>query len=588
MGQETYKIPLSMFADNRRKLVNKLLEAAAADDDDASTIDANNAVIVPDGSLIFLQGGESQTRNDTDHEPLFRQESYMWWLTGVKEPDVNLLIEINYEDASTGIYPKTTLFIPKLPQEYATIMGKIRTPEEWKELYQVDNVLYNDDIISTLELWANNGSNCNNGISIEVLTKEGEEKTASAITTAIPATATTTHSIPAKKLLLMQGINTDSGNMYELPQQLILDKCKNLLVQSFIDTTTLFPILANCRVYKSSEELRVLQFIANVSSMGHVYVMKHTKPGMYEYQCESLFQHYCYYNYGCRLVSYTSICACGPNPAILHYGHAGEPNSRQLLENDTCLFDMGGEYQCYASDITCSFPVNGKFSDNYKPVYEGVLNAQRVVLKMMKPGISWVDCHVAAEIEVVKALHTIGIVVLPDTDASDEDAVHNKIAELVVSDDRLGAVFMPHGLGHFIGIDTHDVGGYLQGLGPERSPLPGLKKLRTARVLEEDMVLTVEPGCYFIDHLLDEIVLSNGEHKLFKYINNDILKEYRGTGGVRLEDVVAVTSDGCENYTTCPRTIQEVEHVMSGGKWPPIQDDAPELKRINLTKTSLF
>jgi Xaa-Pro dipeptidase len=97
--------------------------------------------------------------------------------------------------------------------------------------------------------------------------------------------------------------------------------------------------------------------------------------GNMEYQGESLFRHYAYYNFGARHQPYTSICGCGPSAAVLHYGHAGEPNNRQLQENDICLFDMAAEYFCYSSDITCSFPANGKFSDRQKDIYLGVLEA---------------------------------------------------------------------------------------------------------------------------------------------------------------------------------------------------------------------
>jgi Xaa-Pro dipeptidase len=196
------------------------------------------------------------------------------------------------------------------------------------------------------------------------------------------------------------------------------------------------------------------------------------------------------------------------------------------------------------------------------------LNAQIVVYNMMQPGVSWADCHKAAEGELIKVLIEIGMVIPRD----------KSVEELVEA--RLGAVFLPCGLGHFIGIDTHDVGGYLEG-NPERSPLPGLKKLRTARVLEENMVLTVEPGLYFIDHLLDE-ALAEGS-PLCQHLNPEKVQEYRGFGGVRLEDVVLVTNTGIINYTLCPRTINEVESVMAGGKWPPVKDEAPHLRRVRLT-----
>lgn len=116
---------------------------------------------------------------------------------------------------------------------------------------------------------------------------------------------------------------------------------------------------------------------------------------------------------------------------------------------------------------------------------------------------------------------------------------------------------------------------YLSGT-PERSALPGLKKLRTARILEENMVLTVEPGCYFIDYLLDEALADPLQQK---YFNNAVLSRFRGFGGVRLEDVVAVTTGAPFNLTTCPRTVEEVESVMAGGQWPPATDAAPELCR---------
>jgi Xaa-Pro dipeptidase len=108
---------------------------------------------------------------------------------------------------------------------------------------------------------------------------------------------------------------------------------------------------------------------------------------------------------------------------------------------------------------------------------------------------------------------------------------------------ELGAVFFPHGLGHLIGCDTHDVGGYLPDT-PERSPSPGLKKLRTARDLEEGMLLTVEPGCYFINFLIRQALADPVQST---FINTEVLARFKGFGGVRLEDVVVVTTDGIEN-----------------------------------------
>lgn len=139
--------------------------------------------------------------------------------------------------------------------------------------------------------------------------------------------------------------------------------------------------------------------------------------------------------------------------------------------------------------------------------------------------------------------------------------------------ERLGAVFMPHGLGHFMGIDTHDVGGYNVGC-PERSSLPGLKSLRTARTLEENMVLTIEPGIYFIDCLLDRAI---SDDKLSKFLVKEVIDRFRGFGGVRIEDNVVITKDGMELLSPVPRTIEEIEAVTREGR-ETIQVEIPQLK----------
>jgi Xaa-Pro dipeptidase len=422
---------------------------------------------------------------------------------------------------------QSTLFIPELPPEYATIMGRIKTLEEWKHHYLVDCVKYVDDAIRTLESMLRDRST----------------------------------------ILVMQGQNSDSGNSYHAPAIVTAH-----FEPSLVDATTLFPILAECRVVKSEAELLLLRHVTEVTSLAHAYTMQHIKPKMMEYQAESLFRHYCYFHYGCRLVGYTPICGCGPNSAILHYGHAGEPNARQIQPGDMCLFDMGAEYFGYGSDVTCSFPINGVFeTEAQRTIYASVLNAQVAVYDMIKPGVAWVDCHKRAEECILQGLADIGVVVPGD----------KTIQELVEM--RLGAVFMPHGLGHLIGIDTHDVGGYLDGH-PPRPVEAGLVKLRTSRILSPNMTLTVEPGCYFIDHLLDEAM--RDDSVLRSYLNADVVDVLRGFGGVRLEDVVVVTKDSCVNFTLCPRTIAEVEAVMAGAKWPPIQDEAPELRRERLTCSS--
>lgn len=148
---------------------------------------------------------------------------------------------------------------------------------------------------------------------------------------------------------------------------------------------------------------------------------------------------------------------------------------------------MGANYCGYAADITCSYPANGKFTRDQKMVYDSVLSARTAVLNAAKPGVSWSDMHLLANRVMLSGLVNGGL-------------LKGDVEEMIRA--GLGEVFQPHGLGHLLGLDVHDVGGYLPGH-PPRSTEPGLRKLRTARTLQAGMVLTIEPGCYFIDCVSD-------------------------------------------------------------------------------------
>jgi len=460
--------------------------------------------------VILLEGGKQQTRYSTDHEPLFRQESYFHWAFGVADSDVYGAISLPSGEA--------TLFVPRYGITYEIFCGSNPELDDLKSKYGVENVLPLDDLDSFLKSELDNKN----------------------------------------ELFLLQGPNSDSGN---LAKPATFDGIQDY--DAHINKDTLFQAMTELRVRKTQPEIELMKYTNHISSMAHVEVMRNCKPGMMEYQLESLFQHHTYYHGGCRIVSYTSICATGSNPSILHYGYSGKPNDKLIEDGDMALLDMGAEYHCYASDITCSFPVNGKFTEDQLVVYNAVLDAQLGVIQLMRPGVSWLKMHKVAETAILKALQKGGLV------KSDSD-----IEEMIDAD--LGAVFMPHGLGHLIGIDTHDVGGYMDGITPTRSKRPGKDKLRTARNLEEGMVITLEPGCYFVDILLDQALADPNQAK---FLNSDRIKDFRGFGGVRLEENVAITEDGCQDLTTCPRAVSEVIDVMSGKPWPPTKDVLPELKR---------
>jgi len=297
--------------------------------------------------------------------------------------------------------------------------------------------------------------------------------------------------------------------------------------------------LVECRVHKSAEELDLLRAINKISSEAHKAVMRRCEPGMMEYQLESLYLHECYTRGGMRFVAYTCICGAGPSGATLHYGQ----NNKPVHDGDMVLLDMGCEYHCYASDITCSYPSNGKFSDKQKLIYNAVLLANRTVTEKLRPGVLWPDMHRLCERVLLEQLKEIGIL-----RGSVDDMMKN----------FLGSVFQPHGLGHLMGLDVHDVGGYPPGV--ERIDEPGLRGLRLGRVLEEDMVLTVEPGIYFIPAVLEKAV----ENPALKdFFCMDKLREFWSFGGVRIEDDIIITSNGCEVMTNVPREITEIEATMA-------------------------
>ncbi|KAG7302038.1 hypothetical protein JYU34_013493 [Plutella xylostella] len=441
------------------------------------------------GQVVVLQGGDDISHYDTDVQYVFRQEAYFTWMSGVREPGCYLAL-----DVATS---KCHLFVPRLPEEYEVWMGKLLTCSDFQKLYAVDEVHYVDEIADILK------------------------------------------SLKPDSLLTLSGPNTDSGLT---AKEAVFEGINEFKV----DNETLFPIIAELRVIKAPEEIEVMRYVCKVSSDAHKQVMLYARPGVSEYQCESVFLDHCYRVGGCRHVSYTCICGAGHNGATLHYGHAAAPNDARLKDGDMCLFDMGGNYAGYAADITVSFPARGRFTADQRLVYEAVLAARDAVMQALKPGVEWPEMHLLANRAMLAHLRDGGLL-----KGDVEDMITHGIH----------GILQPHGLGHLIGLDVHDVGGYLASC-PPRPPRAPLSRLRTARALLPSMCLTVEPGCYFIDRLLDQALANPDQARFF---NTEMLQRFRGFGGVRIEDDVVITETGVENMTFVPRTVAEIEEHMKNG-----------------------
>jgi Xaa-Pro aminopeptidase len=265
--------------------------------------------------------------------------------------------------------------------------------------------------------------------------------------------------------------------------------------------------LHEMRLRKSRGELTTMQRAAEITKEAHLRAMQLTRPGMHEYEIDAELLHV-FRKHGGERPAYESIVGSGPNATILHY-RAGK---RILNDGELVLIDAGCEYAYYASDVTRTFPVNGKFSDEQRAIYEVALRAQKAGVEAVKPGVTLKDVHDGAVRAITEGLLDIGLL---------EGEVDSLIEE------KKYEPFYMHRTSHWLGMDVHDVGRYY--VDGEHRPL------------EPGFVLTVEPGIYIATDA------------------NDVDERWRGIG-VRIEDDVTVTKDGCSVLTDgIPKEVDDVE-----------------------------
>jgi Xaa-Pro aminopeptidase len=269
-------------------------------------------------------------------------------------------------------------------------------------------------------------------------------------------------------------------------------------------------ILHDMRLYKSRQEIMALKQAARISAKAHIRAMQVCRPGMMEYQIEAELIHEFMRN-GARSAAYPPIVGGGENSCILHYTE----NSQELRDGDVLLIDAGAEYDCYASDVTRTFPVNGEFTREQRAIYEIVLAGQTAAIEQVQPGNHWNDPHDAAVEVMTEGLLELGIL---------------KGTKKKIIGDQSYTRFYMHRTGHWLGMDVHDVGDY--------------KVDGDWRMLETGMVMTIEPGLYFAP--------VKGLAKKWWNI------------GIRIEDDVLVTKTGHEILSNhAPKTIDEIEKIMA-------------------------
>jgi Xaa-Pro aminopeptidase len=413
-------------------------------------------------SVAIIPSAREATRsNDTQYR--FRQDSDFYYLTGFEEPDSIAVV-------APGREQKYTLFVRPRDPEQEIWVGRRAGVEGAKSEFGADEAYPVAEFETRLQ---------------DIL--DG-----------------------ADKLYFRLGSYPDLDNtvIKQIAQMRSLNRKPIHPPRTIIDPAT---IIHEMRVLKSPDEIELMQKAADIAAEAHVEAMKTVKPGMKEYEVEAQIEQV-FRRRGASGPSYTSIVGAGANATVLHYIN----NDGELRDGELLLVDAGAEYKGYASDITRTFPINGRFSKAQREIYDLVLETQMSCVEMVRPGVT----HDELKEHSVEML-TEGMVKL--------GLLKGEPKELI-KEEKYKQFYM-HGLGHLLGIDVHDVGIYYYD--------------KQSRALEPGVVMTVEPGIYIAPD------------------TKDIPEQYLGIG-VRIEDDVLCTADGPKVLTTgVPKNADEIEALMA-------------------------
>ena len=410
-----------------------------------------------DNDIIVIESGKLQHRNG-DVMYSFRQSSNFYYLTGFLEQNAILVI-LNIKGNLCSI-----LFCQEKNKDHEIWHGPIMGPKRAQEELNFTFTYSIDDFASFIL------DNMTKRRSIHILSREQRG--------------------------LEQKLNT-----------IILKKYPNYNIK-FRDVTK---SLHQMRIFKDNTEISLLERAADISVCAHKYAMSKTRPGLIESQVEARLLSK-FMDYGCRQVAYESIVAAGANSCILHY----TKNNSKLQSGDLLLIDAGAEFENYASDITRTFPINGKFSSEQRAIYQVVLDTQIAVIAAIKPGVAWEKLQEISEVTIIKGLVKLGI-------------LSGNVKNILRSGQHKN--FYMHGFGHWLGLDVHDVGLYKNNDG-------------SSRILEPGMVFTVEPGIYISSR---QVAVDPKWQNI----------------GIRIEDDILVTTNGCRVLTKAlPKDIDTVEDIV--------------------------
>lgn len=417
--------------------------------------------MLPKNSAVVIAGASTQYRN-ADSSHAFRQDSNFWYLTGFNEAESTLVLLINEKNNVQSI-----AFVPEKDELKEIWDGYRAGPEGAMKDYGFDLAFNNTEIDQRLpDLLA--GHN-------QVFYPVGKSQTLDA----------------------------------DIIEWIKSAKSKDRH-SSAIDIADASSKIGNQRLIKDEDEIKIMKKACQISAEAHVEAMKFVKPGMTEQEMEAFYQ-YEFSKRGGRFSAYTPIVAGGENACVLHYVE----NSKQLKDGELLLVDAGCEFELYASDITRTYPINGKFTAPQLAIYEVVLEAQLKSIEAISTNNNVMDAQIISEKVITQGLIDLGI-------------LQGSMEELHAA----GAFkdFYMHKIGHWLGIDVHDAGDYMED-GDYMKFKPG-------------MVTTVEPGIYISS-------------------SSDVEDKWKGIG-IRIEDDILVTAEGNENLTAfVPSDPKEIEALMA-------------------------
>lgn len=437
----------------------------------------------PNSIAIIVANPERTRSNDTEHE--YRQSSDVLYLNGFPEPEAVLVVS-----NIGGKRPRSYMFVRPKDQKKETWTGRRQGPRGARKNFLADEAYTIDQFATVL----------------------------------------------ARLIAKAENVYYRFGHNDHLDEE--FSRVWRPTQKPLINPEE---ILHEMRLFKSPREIEIIRHACQISAGAHVEAMRHCQPGMWEYQLKGILSSVFTFN-GSESVAYNSIVGGGNNAVILHYVE----NNAQLRDGDLVLIDAACEFRGYASDITRTFPVNGRFSEAQKVIYQLVLDAQLAALKVSKAGSTLARVHEAASRVLRRGLNQLGLI--PDDVATKKGELKaikawqkavkkaKKAGQKPPAEPVTLFSFFMHGTSHWMGLDVHDVG-----TGGTRDPRGKKRKLAAG------MIFTVEPGLYFDAR------------------DKRVPAKFRGIG-IRIEDDVLITEGGQEILTAgVPKEIDEIERLMSEG-----------------------